>query len=170
MIVYRTYFLCFTFFSVAFFLLIILTFDDGFINNIKAQNIGQEKRDFVMIKNLRIYVDLAITSQEKSKGLSVKESLKENEGMLFVFDNPRKHSFWMKDMKFPIDIIWISQQNKIIHIERNLQPCIIFLFCKSYIPNSEALYVLEVVANFTDKNNINIGDTVYLNVGKPSTQ
>ncbi|MDQ4072853.1 MAG: DUF192 domain-containing protein [Thermoproteota archaeon] len=146
--------------------MIIQSFDNGFINNIKAQSIGPENKDFVMIKNLRIYVDLAITPQEQSKGLSVKNSLKENEGMLFVFDIPSKHSFWMKDMKFPIDIIWISQQNKIVHIERNLQPCILFLLCKSYIPNSEALYVLEVVANFTDKNNINIGDTVYLNVSK----
>ncbi len=162
--------LYFTFFCIVLSLLVTITFDNGFVKDIKAQSIDSQKKDFAMIKNLKIYVDLAITPQEQSKGLSVKNSLKENEGMLFVFNNPSKHSFWMKDMKFPIDIIWISQQNKIVHIERNLQPCILFLLCQSYIPDSDALYVLEVVANFADKNNINVGDMVYLNVNKSAIQ
>ena len=53
------------------------------------------------------------------QGLAVKNQLKENEAMLFVFEKPGKHSFWMKDMKFPIDIIWLDSTGKIVHIEEN---------------------------------------------------
>ena len=58
------------------------------------------------------------------KGLAVKDQLKENEAMFFVFDKPEKHSFWMKDMNFPIDIIWLDSTDKVVHIEQNLQPCV----------------------------------------------
>jgi uncharacterized membrane protein (UPF0127 family) len=75
----------------------------------------------------------------------------------------------MKDMKFPIDIIWISPDNKIVHIEKNLPPCIFFLICTSYSPHANAKYVLEVPSNYTTKNNIGIGDRVDFFIGN-STQ
>ena len=62
------------------------------------------------------------------KGLSIKNTLNESEGMLFPFDTPGEYSFWMKDMKFPIDIIWIDSNYKIVYIEKNLQPCAFFFF------------------------------------------
>jgi len=70
----------------------------------------------------------------------------------------------MKDMKFPIDIIWIDPNYKIVHIEKNLQPCIFFLLCPSYSPHANSKYVLEVNSNFTTKNNITVGDRVYFNI------
>ena len=60
----------------------------------------------VSIDGYNMTADLALTSEQREKGLSVKDKLKENEAMLFVFEESAKHSFWMKDMKFPIDIIW----------------------------------------------------------------
>jgi uncharacterized membrane protein (UPF0127 family) len=118
----------------------------------------------VKIKGLHINVTLAKTSDELSKGLSIKNSLKEHEGMLFIFDTPRKSSFWMKDMKFPIDIIWIHPNTTIVHIEKNLQPCISFLMCPSYSPNDLSQHVLEVNAHYTTKNNITVGDKVEFNI------
>src|ERR671921_2143509 len=90
----------------------------------------------VQIKGLKINVSLAETPEQQAKGLSIKNTLNENEGMLFIFDTPKEYSFWMKDMKFPIDIIWISSDNKIVHIEKNLQPCTFFLICTSYSPHA----------------------------------
>ena len=118
----------------------------------------------VKIKGLIIHVDLAITPNQQEKGLSIKNNLSNNEGMLFPFRTPGDYSFWMKDMKFPLDIIWIDSNNKIVHIEKNLQPCVFILFCPSYSPpaNSNTKYVLEVNANYTTKNNINVGDKVNL--------
>ncbi|MGN6351023.1 MAG: DUF192 domain-containing protein, partial [Candidatus Nitrosocosmicus sp.] len=96
-------------------------------NFVYAQNINNNTglpTSYVKIKSLVIYVDLAITPDQQAKGLSIKNSLNDSEGMLFPFDKPGDYSFWMKDMKFPIDILWIDANNKIVHIEKNLQPCI----------------------------------------------
>ena len=134
-----------------------------------ALNADNASSSFVKIKGLTIYVDLAKTPDQQAKGLSIKNTLNENEGMLFIFDTPKEYSFWMKDMKFPIDIIWISPDNKIVHIEKNLPPCVFFLICTSYSPHANAKYVLEVPSNYTTKNNIGIGDRVDFFIGN-STQ
>ena len=117
----------------------------------------------IEIGDRTIKVILAETPTEQSKGLAIKDSMNENEGMFFIFDTPQKYSFWMKDMKFPIDIIWIDTTGKIVHIEKNLQPCIFLLPCASYSPDIDSLYVLEVVSNFTNKYNIKIGDKIESN-------
>ncbi len=120
---------------------------------------------YVKIKGLIIHVDLAITPDQQEKGLSIKNNLSNNQGMLFPFNTPGDYSFWMKDMKFPLDIIWINSDNKIVHIEKNLQPCVFILLCPTYSPpaNSNTKYVLEVNADYTTKNNINVGDKVSFN-------
>lgn len=114
----------------------------------------------VKVNNITLNVILATTPGDQSKGLAVKDSMNENEGMLFVFKNSQKHSFWMKDMKFPIDIIWVDPEGRIVHIEKNLQPCVFLLPCTSYSPENDSMYVLEVVSNFTNKYNIKLGDQI----------
>jgi len=109
---------------------------------------------------VNVTASLSTTPDSQSKGLSIKDSLNENEGMLFIFESPQKYSFWMKDMKFPIDIIWINSTGKIVHIEKNLSPCYLLLPCPSYAPNNDSLYVLEVVSNFTNKFGVSVGDSV----------
>jgi uncharacterized membrane protein (UPF0127 family) len=105
---------------------------------------------------------VAITNDQQVKGLSVKDHLKENEGMLFVFEQPTRQVFSMKDMRFPIDIIWLDSNGTVVHIEHNLQPCIMtFAFiCPSYIPDKDSLYVLETVAGFSKKHSIKVGTNV----------
>lgn len=97
----------------------------------------------------------------RSRGLSIFNSIKEDEGMLFLFpeDNKsKKIGIWMLGMKFDIDIIWIKD-NKIIRIEKNA-PYPRNITIKSYNQNELANVVLEVSAGFTDKNNIKIGDII----------
>lgn len=119
----------------------------------------------VKIGEINLRADVAVTELQKQKGLSIKESLEENEAMLFVFQIPYKQSFWMKDMKFPIDIIWVDENDKIVHIESSLQPCSTWtLFCTSYHPPHEALYVLETVSGFTNNHDIKEGDEVYFTI------
>lgn len=163
-----------------FFVMVILLFLLSFVYSLPAVITGYEQKVYglnadnvssssVKIKDLIINVDLAKTPEQITKGLSIKNTLSENEGMLFIFDAPKKYSFWMKDMKFPIDMIWISSDNKIVHIEKNLQPCTFFLFCTSYSPHANSKYVLEVPSNYTTKNNIIVGDRVDFFIGD-STQ
>ena len=130
------------------------------IENVIAQEQKQNQTALVTVGGVNLITSLSTTPDAQSKGLAIRDSLNENEGMLFIFETPQKYSFWMKDMKFPIDIIWINQDGKIVHIEKNLPPCVFLLPCPSYAPKDDSLYVLEVVSNFTNKFNINVGDPV----------
>lgn len=136
--------------------------------SVQAQQQEQNQTALVSVGGVNLLASLSTTADSQSKGLAIKDSLKENEGMLFIFESPQKYSFWMKDMKFPIDIIWINSAGKIVHIEKNLPPCVFLLPCPSYTPKDDSLYVLEVVSNFTNKFDINIGDVVDSKVIKQS--
>ena len=114
----------------------------------------------VTVKDFELNADVPITSELMSKGLAVKNQLKENEAMLFIFEESAKHSFWMKDMKFPIDIIWLDSARKVVHIERNLQPCVSVFICTSYSPSADSRYVLETVAGFAQRHNVNMGSVI----------
>ncbi len=68
-----------------------------------------------------IVADTAKTEAERNKGLGGRDSIGVNEGMYFIFDTPGLYGFWMKDMRFPIDLVWISG-GKIVGFEENMQP------------------------------------------------
>jgi uncharacterized protein len=114
----------------------------------------------VTVKGFELNADVPITSELMARGLAVKNQLKESEAMLFVFEESAQHSFWMKDMKFPIDIIWLDSDGKVVHIEQNLQPCVSVLICTSYSPDIDSQYVLETVAGFTQRHNISVGTNI----------
>jgi uncharacterized membrane protein (UPF0127 family) len=113
----------------------------------------------IKIKNVVMEVILAETPQEQEIGLSGKNSLADNQGMLFVFKKPGFYYFWMKDMKFPIDIIWIDENFKIIEITKNVHP---ESYPQLFQSTRPALYVIETNAGFSDLKNINPGDIVDL--------
>jgi uncharacterized protein len=114
----------------------------------------------VMVNGVMLFADVAATDEQITKGLSVKHVLAENEAMLFVFDSEAKHTFWMKNMKFPIDIIWIDTDKTVVHIEHNLQPCSSEFLCTTYRPVDDSLYVLETVAGFAEKYDVVKGTMV----------
>lgn len=103
-------------------------------------------------------VEVAQTAAQQMRGLSGHAPLKADEGMLFVFPQKSVQGFWMKDMLFPIDIIWIAD-GRVVFMERNLPPddspnrTI-------YYPNQAVDAVLEVAAGTADRFNINVGDVV----------
>lgn len=111
----------------------------------------------IKLKDRTLDVEIADDFSERTKGLQFHEPLKENEGMLFIFQQEGYHRFWMPNMKFPLDILWIDKNFKIIHIERDVPPCE-SIPCPSYEPSTPAMYVLEVKSNST--NDIRIGDSV----------
>lgn len=103
-------------------------------------------------------VDVAVTSIEKMKGLSGRESLAANHGMLFVYDHKEQYEFWMRRMKFPLDFIWIADRT-IIDISENITPPT-SIFPAIVKPQSGADKVLEVSAGTIQSAGIKIGDTV----------
>lgn len=102
-------------------------------------------------------VGLAMSEAERAQGLSGRTSLAKNTGLLFVFESPDKHGFWMKDMNFPIDIVWIDEHMKIIHIESNVSP---HTYPKTFFPPSPDRFVLETPAGSMKSHKISEGDTV----------
>jgi uncharacterized membrane protein (UPF0127 family) len=116
----------------------------------------------ITVNGIELVADVAASNEQRTKGLSVKDALGENEAMLFVFDTAGEHSFWMKNMKFPIDIIWLDSDKTVVHIEHNLEPCSFVTFCPTYKPdnNNNSLYVLETVAGFAKKHDIVEGTRV----------
>jgi uncharacterized membrane protein (UPF0127 family) len=111
----------------------------------------------IQINNRTLKVALAKTTSEKQKGLGGVYKLNENEGMLFVMGQKNRYGFWMKGMKIPIDIIWISD-NKIIDISQNID--IAQGEFKVYYPTTPVNYVLEVSSGYCKRYNIRIGDVV----------
>jgi len=109
----------------------------------------------VKIGQLTIPVEVADTDAERMLGLSGRANLEEGTGLLFVFDRLGKYGFWMKDMNFAIDIAWIDEAGKIVHLESDVVP---ETYPKVFVPAGEALYVLEVNAGFLATHKINIGD------------
>lgn len=112
----------------------------------------------VCIKDVCVEAQAPDTVEGILKGLMFREYLGEEEGMLFIFPIEYKHEFWMKNMNFPLDIIWIDKDKKIVDIKAGVMPCA--EACDNLIPIKEALYVLEVNAGFVKKNNIGLGDEV----------
>ena len=112
----------------------------------------------IMIRGVRLAVDLADTPAKWERGLSGRASMPADQGMLFVFNQESSWGFWMKDMRFPLDVIWFDSSRRIVHIEQNLPPCSP-QGCPVYVPTANALYVLEVNAGFVDAQGIILGDT-----------
>ncbi len=127
--------------------------------------LGEEMRKTITISGKRIEVELADTEVKRRQGLSNIQSLGENQGMLFVFGKENiQPPFWMKDMLMSIDIIWIND-DKVTQIDKNVaDPSLGTPDSKLtlYIASEPVDYVLELNAGFSDKNNIQIGDSVDL--------
>jgi len=132
------------------------TIQDTLTNN--PNNDSNYLKGYLIIDHFKIFVDIALTDKQKQDGLSIKNFMNENEGMLFYLEEPRKASFWMKNMHFPIDIIWLDENFSIVHIEAELPPCTMAFYCPSYKPLKESLYVLETIAGFANKHHLKIGD------------
>lgn len=107
---------------------------------------------------------LAETPAQLERGLSGTKHLGSNEGMLFVFDHDAKWSIWMKDMNFPIDIIWMDQDKKVVHIVKNASPD--NYPQERFTPKSDARYVLEVPAGSVDARSININGTAHFDLNQ----
>jgi len=119
--------------------------------------LSDQKASRVVIGGHQVEVE-KVNSLAAERGLSNRRSLGENQGMLFVFDGYATPGFWMKEMNFPLDIIWIKD-GTVTGLENNLPPEG-ERPQKIYRPLTLINYALEVNAGWADRNNIKIGDQV----------
>ena len=131
-----------------------------------AQSPLKTKFTALKIGGQELQVEVAKDFISRSKGLSGREYLDTDRGMLFIFDVPGNHGFWMKGMKFPIDVVWI-RGDKIVGFAENLQPELeksIFSLT-TYYPPEAVDKVLEVNAGIVQKYNLQVGDSIEINSG-----
>lgn len=100
-----------------------------------------------------INLEVADTPAARTLGLSNRESLLENNGMLFIFEQSAEQCFWMKDMKFSIDMIWLNDRKVVTKIEKNVAP-------ETYPANfcaANTKYVIELSAGSAENHSITVG-------------
>jgi uncharacterized membrane protein (UPF0127 family) len=108
-------------------------------------------------------VEIAQTEEQKAQGLSGREKLDKNSGMIFVFTPPTIPTFWMRDMRFALDFVWINEDLEVVDITRNVpppEPNTPLADLPLFSPRSEVKYVLEINAGETS--GISIGDRVQI--------
>ena len=105
-------------------------------------------------KNKCVFLEVANTPQQRSKGLMFRRSLKENYGMLFKFNNFVNIDIWMKNTLFPLDVIFI-RDNRIVNIYENLQPCNIKK-CAKFNSKFKVDKIIELKAGTVKKFNIQV--------------
>ncbi|HLT32204.1 MAG TPA: DUF192 domain-containing protein [Aquaticitalea sp.] len=104
----------------------------------------------------KIDIEIADDDYETQTGLMYRNSMENNQGMLFVFPDADYHAFYMKNTQFPLDIIYIGADKKIINIVKNAKP-----FDESSLPSeAPAQYVLEINAGLSDQLNLEAGDKI----------
>jgi uncharacterized protein len=103
-----------------------------------------------------IDIEIADNEYERQLGLMFREKLSEQQGMLFIFPYQTMQSFWMRNTMISLDIMFVNNQKKIVTIHKGTE----ILSDQSYPSTQPAVYVVEVVAGFTDKYNIVVGDSV----------
>ncbi len=141
-----------------------LIFGFNFLFHNVPSPIGQHPKSSVVINKQTFYVTLAKSDAEKELGLSGKSSLPSNQGMLFLFTTPDYYAFWMKNMKFPIDIIYING-TKIVTIFSDVPyPKSAQSDLPIYKPSQPADKVLEINAGLAKKYKMKEGNSVQLHL------
>ncbi|WP_136464847.1 DUF192 domain-containing protein [Flagellimonas onchidii] len=104
----------------------------------------------------RFDIEIAETEYETQTGLMYRETMEENQGMLFIFDNMAMHSFYMKNTQIPLDIVYIDDNLKIVSFQKNAKP-----FDETGLSSGVPIkYVLEIKAGLSDKLGLKIGDSI----------
>lgn len=134
------------------------------ITNTVQQQKVDKKIGKIRINKTEFTVEIVDTENKRTKGLSGRKNMPKDTGMLFIFPTANIYNFWMKEVHFPLDFIWINQ-NKIVDITENVaspSPNTPDNQLTIYNPKMAVDKVLELNAGVIQSSNIKIGDIVYL--------
>jgi uncharacterized membrane protein (UPF0127 family) len=106
-----------------------------------------------------LQAEVMVKDEDRAMGLMFRPSLPKDRGMLFVFDTSDFHGIWMKNCKFPIDILWLDEQRSVVHVAEAVPPCKAEP-CPVYNPLRRAAYVVELNAGQARREKAVIGSTI----------
>jgi len=106
-----------------------------------------------------LQVEVMVKDEDREMGLMFRPSLADDKGMLFVFENLGFHGIWMKNCKFPIDILWLDKDRKVVDVAESVPPCKQDP-CPVYQPLRKAAYVIEISAGQARKEKATRGASI----------
>ena len=109
-----------------------------------------------------LQAEVMVSDEDRAMGLMFRPSLPLDRGMIFVFEAPEFHGIWMKNCKFPIDILWLDEQKQVVHVAESVPPCKAEP-CPVYSPMRRAAYVIELNAGQARREKAVLGATVGFN-------
>jgi uncharacterized protein len=121
---------------------------------IRSNNSGVTLR----VGDERFALQVANTEREREQGLGGRNSLARNAGMLFSFPDSGAHCFWMKDMKFPLDMVWLNSDKQVVHIAQNVSPQ---TYPHTFCSSTPARYVVELNAGMVSSVDIHEGGKLH---------
>ena len=114
---------------------------------------------WVEVKGKRFYVEIADDDPSRTRGLMFRDELADNRGMLFIFRQEAPRSFWMRNTRIPLDIIYLDRDWRVVSIVHNARPCRTQR-CPSYPSEGASMYVLEVNAGQAQALGLERGDVL----------
>ncbi len=118
------------------------------------------RKSKISINNHTLNAIIADSWAKRALGLMFRKNLGEKECMLFVFPREGRYGIWMRNMLFPIDIIWINKEMVVVDYKKGAKPCALFN-CITYIPRENAKFVAEMRSGTIKKLGIKIGSTIH---------
>jgi uncharacterized membrane protein (UPF0127 family) len=106
-----------------------------------------------------LQVEVMVKDEDRAMGLMFRPSLAEDRGLLFLFESLDFHGIWMKNCKFPIDILWLDADKKIVHVQESAAPCAKEP-CPVYSPLRRASFVVELNAGQARREKAVVGKSV----------
>jgi uncharacterized membrane protein (UPF0127 family) len=103
-----------------------------------------------------VQVEVMAKDEDRAMGLMFRPSLAMDHGLLFVFESPDFHGFWMKNCRFPIDMVWLDQDQRVVHVAEAVPPCKADP-CPVYEPLRKATWVVELNAGQARREGLVVG-------------
>ena len=114
-----------------------------------------------------LQVEVMVKDEDRAMGLMFRPSLPHDRGMLFIFERPDFHGIWMKNCRFPIDIVWLDEERKVVHVAESVPPCKAEP-CPVYNPLRRAAYVVEMNAGQARREKAALGSTFSFTLPDPA--
>jgi uncharacterized protein len=118
-----------------------------------------ESIDLTLPSGKVLRVEVMIKDEDRAMGLMFRPSLALDRGMLFLFEQSDFHGIWMKNCKFPIDILWLDEARTVVHVEHGVPPCKADP-CPVYVPLRKAAWVVELSAGQARREGAAVGSAI----------
>ena len=107
-------------------------------------------------------IELAVTEEKRAMGYMFREAIADDEGMLFVFEEPGHYGFWMRNCLVALDLVWLDDNFEVVHVVEQAEPCPPQGNCPMMRPMQSARYVLEIAGGGVARHGLQLGDPVVM--------